>query len=147
MNNNKEYQVLRSQTVEIQINSTSSARFHFPDSSTLRKRKIVGAAIRPQNAAETRLSKNNRPLVGEAALACAFLSLNYNGVLVLDTLPLELLAPEFIQEPFFQLCIPEGYDPQESYIEFVDLSTLAIGQSVEVTFYYYDDYCNDPRNC
>lgn len=143
----KQYLVPRSQTVEVPIDAVNSGQFKFPDSTTLRGKTIVGMAIRPQNSSGTRKSQRGRDLIPNDALACAFLNLRYNNVNVIETLPAELLTPEFLSQPYFQLCIPRGYDPQESFVEFSDISTITAGQSIEIVFYYYDDYCLTGGSC
>lgn len=147
MDKNKQYLIPRTQTMEVKIDNTSGSSFTFGDSTTLRQHKLTGIRVRMQNEAGTKKSLTGRTLVSRAGMDCAHITLSFGGVNVIDKAPIELFTKDENDDNFSQICIPKGFDPQRSKIQFSDMANVSAGQSVELVFIYEGQYCNEVSNC
>ena len=129
-------------TVNVSINvKNGKSSYKLDHVSILDDAEIIGAFIRPQNAAGNRKDSFGKPLVSNAALACGYITLDRGGFKVLDSCPLEFFERETLQGEYVQLDIRDGIETSRSEVNFSDPSTLTDGQVLEITFIYFNQKC------
>lgn len=126
--------------VQIVLQNATTMRYYLPQDDILRSRHVVGIAVRRQNTAGDRQTITGNALVGNDVLAVSFLSLQSDGVNLLDRIPVDYLAinpdSENIQFRYIPLDLPNGFNPTKSFIDIADATNLVTGEAFEITFIY-----------
>jgi hypothetical protein len=134
---NRQYNIPRSIVHEVVIKSLSESRFLLNDSTILRNADIVGISIRKQNESGTKKTRNQNDIVSAVAFDKAFLTIRDGcNVDVIQSVPLEVFSVEGQNRQYSQVYLQQSFDPQQSFIEFADMSGITAGQAVEIVFYY-----------
>lgn len=126
--------------IQVVLRNTVTMRYYLPEDDILRSRHIIGIAVRRQNTAGDRQSITGNTLVADDVIAVSFLSLQSDGVNMLDRLPFDLIAvnpdSENIQYRYIPLDLPNGFNPTKSFIDIVDATNLVADTAYEITFIY-----------
>lgn len=126
--------------IQVVLRNTVTMRYYLPEDDILRSRNIIGIAVRRQNTAGDRQTITGNALVADDVLAVSFLSLQSDGVNMIDRLPFDLVAvnpdSENIQYRYIPLELPNGFNPTKSFIDIVDATNLVAGTAYEITFIY-----------
>lgn len=128
---------LRSTLIEVEVLSATTTIFKLPDSEILREKRIVGVEI-PDNTADGATSPIGRPLVNNAVIRNAWLTLKKLSNDVIDQHPLQsfIVNPIGHGEPrLLDFC---NFNPQKSEIVLGATTGLAAGESFCLVFYYVE---------
>lgn len=126
--------------LQVVLRNTVTMRYYLPEDDILRSRHIIGIAVRRQNEAGDRQTITGNALIADDVMAVSFLSLQSDGVNMLDRLPFDLIAvnpdSENIQYRYIPLDLPNGFNPTKSFIDIVDATNLVADTAYEITFIY-----------
>lgn len=125
---------------EIVLQGTTKMRYYLPEDDILRTRYICGIAVRRQDAAGDRQTITGAVLVADDVLAVSFITLQSDGVNMLDRLPMDYISinpdSENLAFRYIPLDLPNGFNPTKSFIDIADDTNLVDATAYEILFIY-----------